>query len=204
METQQSWEDYWGDTYQQGRKVTIFSPLFQEMYNRGQLGKNIVDVGSGMWPMSSFLPEELGARIVSIDRAGGEHTYGERGLKIRFDLDDIEQVALVREKIAKVAKFLGVEESDSRRQIDCFVFSDVLNYVGYKKVLRFFKKYLKNGGRFILNEWPGRGYTNLHSENGLDSIENLYRLLQKEDFDIEHGPGIDVPSESIIVARLDA
>ena len=97
------------------------------MYEKGQLGRNIVDVGSGMYPMTSFLPSELDARVVAVDRSGGEHTYGANGLKLRFDLNDIDNIALVREKIARVADFLGIEECDSARQIDCFVFSDVLN-----------------------------------------------------------------------------
>lgn len=174
------------------------------MFERGELGQNIVDIGSGVHPMSSLIPPELDARTVSIDRAGGEHTYGDNGLKIRFNLDDIDNARLVRQKIAKVAEFLDIQEGDPRNQIDCFVFSDILNYVDYRRVLKFLKPYLRIGGRFVMNEWPGRGYTDCHSEDGLDSIENLYRLLQQEGFVIERGPGISAPGEEVMVARLAA
>jgi hypothetical protein len=203
-EKQQGWEQYWGDTYQQNRKVRTLLPLFQDMYEKGELGKNIVDIGSGIHPVSSLMPPELNARTVAVDRAGGEHTYANNGLKIRFDLEDIDNTQLVREKIAKVAGFLGIQEGDTKSQIDCFVFSDVLNYVDYRRVLKFLKKYLKRGGRFIMNEWPGRGYGDYHSPNGLDSISNLYQLLEQEGFVIERGPGISAPGEDVMVAKLAA
>lgn len=180
-----------------------FPALFKDMFDKGELGKNIVDVGCGRHPVTRFLPEELDAKMVEIDIAGEEGAYDEHHLKLKADLRDLDNFSMIRDKVRMVSPFLGIEKCETLRQIDSFVFSDILNYVPYRKLLRFLKKYLKPGGRYVVQEAPGRGYANYHSSYGLDSMASLHRVLEKEGFVIERGPQVN-PFERIIVARLDA
>ena len=204
MNLQEEWDNSWGDQYGPMFKCLHFARLFRRMFENGELGENVVDIGSGMHPMTSFLPNDLDARVISVDRSGGEGIQEDNGLKLKFNLDDIDQKALVREKISKVADFLDIDQCESLRQIDCFVFSDILNYVDYKKVILFLKQYLRKEGRLLISEKAGKGYQKCHSPLGYDGPKRLYKFLKREGFVIERDPTIDYTRETIIVARLDA
>jgi len=65
------------------------------------------------------------------------------------------------------------------------VFSDLLNYVDYRKVLRGFAEYLKRDGRMIILNFPTRGNQALFSGKGLKDNRGLYRCLEEHGFEIE-------------------
>ena len=65
-------------------------------------------------------------------------------------------------------------------------FSDVLNYVDFRKVLNGFAEYLKPGGRIIVFNLPNRGNGLLFSDKGVQDNRQLYAFLEEHHFEIEH------------------
>jgi hypothetical protein len=69
---------------------------------------------------------------------------------------------------------------------DTIVYSDILNYVDFRKVLSGFAKYLKPDGRIIVLNLPHRGNHSLFSDHGLKDNLQFYAFLGKNHFEIEH------------------
>jgi hypothetical protein len=89
----------------------------------------------------------------------------------------------------RACRFLAMDPKAAAghlEQVDTIVVSDLLNYVDFRKVLGAFGKYLKPGGRFIVNNLPMRGNQALFSDKGLKDNRDLYQFLEEEGFEIEH------------------
>jgi hypothetical protein len=59
---------------------------------------------------------------------------------------------------------------------DTIVYSDILNYVDFRKVLSGFAKYLKPDGRIIVLNLPHRGNRSLFSDKVLKTIVSFTRF----------------------------
>ena len=166
------WRRYWGCSYGPELKQWLLEPVFEELERQDRIGDLIVDVG----------------RIL-VDIAA-DNSRAANGQKIRFDAEKIgEPKALsFRKGWVRVCKFLGLDP-DSRANgggADTIVFSDLLNYVDFEKVLGGFAEYLKPGGRIIVSNLPMRGNEGLFSGKGLKDNRELYRFLEEREFEIEH------------------
>src|SRR6516162_1056542 len=111
-------------------------------------------------------------------------------LRIGLEAEKVGQFMTLsfRKALLRVCAFLGINpqtETKSERA-DTIVFSDILNYVDFRKVLNGFAEYLKPGGRIIVFNLPNRGNGLLFSDNGLKDNRQLYAFLEEHHFEIEH------------------
>lgn len=186
MEIKQAlWDSAWG-------KMDYCSDPFAVVISMldPQLGEVIVDVGSGANPVTRLLDRKQ-HKVVEIDIASDERHNLPNTLKVRFDIEDAinERKNTTRTAVEKVAKFLDIDcqncHSSSKKleQVDAFVFSQILNYVDFKAVIKTLKKYLKPGGQIILNECFGLALEQLRSESGLSNFQDLAEFLKSEGYE---------------------
>ena len=149
----------------------------------------IVDDGSGASPVTRLLKAKPGRKWVCVDIAADNSRLPDE-LRIRLDAEKIGQFGTLsfRKALLRVCEFLGIDPQAEAKteRADTIVFSDMLNYVDFRKVLHEFAKYLKPGGRIIVFNLPNRGNGLLFSDNGLKDNRQLYAFLEEHHFEIEH------------------
>jgi SAM-dependent methyltransferase len=180
---QTPWQRFWGDAYGMEFKQWLLKPVFEKLEADGKAGDLIVDVGSGAQPVTQFLAKRAGRKRILVDVAadnGGDSS--ER--RIRMDAEKIAEPESLgfRKALVRARKFLGHAPGAGA---DLMVFSDLLNYVDYRAVLRGFGRYLKPGGRLLISNLPMRGNQSLFSEKGLKDNHDLYAFLEEERYEIE-------------------
>jgi hypothetical protein len=182
------WRRYWGETYGPGLKQWMLKPVFEEMEKRDQIGNLIIDAGSGAVPVTDFIPSRPGRKRILVDIAADNGGSADRQ-RIQLDAEKVgEPGALsLRKALLRVCRFLGIDPRASSRpgRADTIVFSDLLNYVDFRKVLGGFADYLKPGGRIIVINLPMRGNEALFSEKGLKDNGQLYAFLEERRFEVE-------------------
>ncbi|MGA3172546.1 MAG: hypothetical protein ABSE62_16205 [Chthoniobacteraceae bacterium] len=182
------WERYWGGTYSPELKRWLLKPVFEQLEKEGKIGDVIVDAGSGAAPVTALLERKPARKRILVDIAADNNASANEQ-RIQLDLEKVaEPDALsMRKALSRVRRFL--EASPDAKAIppgaDMIVFSDVLNYVDFQKVLGGFTNYLKAGGRAVIVNMPMRGNPCLFSENGLTDNRQLCRYLEKHGFEIE-------------------
>jgi SAM-dependent methyltransferase len=183
------WQRYWGDAYGLDLKQWLLKPLFEKLEHEGKVGDLIVDVGSGARPVSRFLPPRPGRKRILVDVAA-ENCASADEQKIRLNAEKIAQPAALsfRKALLRVCNFLEIPPAAPANAIgaDTIVFSDLLNYVDFRKVLRGFARFLKPDGRIVIVNLPMRGNESLFSEKGLKDNRQLYEFLEEHHFEIEH------------------
>ena len=183
------WQEYWGETYAPELKQRLLKPIFAELETEEKIGNLIIDVGSGASPVTRLLKTKPGRKRVCVDIAADNDGSLDE-LRIRLDAEKVGQFEALsfRKAIIKVCAFLGInpKAAENTERADAIVFSDTLNYVDFRKVLRGFAKYLKPNGRVIILNLPYRGNSSLFSEKGLKDNRQLYTFLQEHQFEIEH------------------
>ena len=192
------WREHWGNKYSTREKRAIFAELFDGI-GINVWGQTLVDVGSGEDPVSHYFPGI--AKVISIDLNGEEEEILYT-LHLRLDIEEIanETSIAARSAIQKAATFLGLRTGkeacteEQRRQVDMMVFSEVLNYVDYRKVLGACEKYLRPRGRFIILNQPMRGFDELFSEHGVKNNTSLVEYVESLGFKIEWK---NMPSSSL-------
>ena len=183
------WQPYWGEAYGPDLKQWLLNPVFEEMEKAGRVGDLIVDVGSGARPVTRFFKPRPGRKRILVDIAA-DNTGSEEEQKIRLDVEKAGDLGALsfRKALLRVCRFLkiapGAEGNSSRA--DMIVFSDLLNYIDFRKVLSGFSDYLKPGGRLVIVNLPMRGNQSLFSERGLKDNRHLYEFLAEHRFEIEH------------------
>lgn len=185
QEQQDLWDSAWGE-------VDYFSHQFAGMMSMmdAQLGEVVVDIGSGATPVTQLLDRRR-HKIIEIDIASDEKPDLPNTLRLRFDIEDAidENKNTTRAAIGKVGEFLGIDcenrnnSPQKLEQVDTFVFSQILNYVDFKAVIKALKKYLKPGGQIILNECFGLAIGGLRSEAGISNFEELAEFLRDEGYE---------------------
>ena len=180
------WEGYWGSTYGPELKQWLLKPVFETLESKGKIGDVIVDVGSGAAPVTRFLPNRAGRKRIFVDVAGDNGRAGEEQ-RVRLDAEKVgdEEALSFRKAAVRAGRFLGVEPRGERECADMIVFSDLLNYVDFRKVLQGFGGFLKEEGRMVIVNLPIRGNEALFSEKGLKDNRELYPVLEGMGFEVE-------------------
>jgi SAM-dependent methyltransferase len=179
---QTPWQRYWGDSYRPELKRWLLRPVFARMEAEGKVGNLIVDIGSGACPVSRMLGMPKTRRRILVDVAALNGAT-EHELRVRLDVERaVEGTALSCRKAAvRIWRFLG----ETGSKADLIVFSDVLNYVDFRKVLGRFSDFLRPGGRFLVVNLPMKGNPELFSEVGLTDNRELFTFLAEAGFEIE-------------------
>jgi SAM-dependent methyltransferase len=183
---QTPWQCFWGEAYGIELKRWMLKPVFEKLDAEGKAGDLIVDVGSGAQPVTQFLAKRPGRKRILVDVAadnGGDSS--ER--RIRLNAEKIAEPESLgfRKGLVRVRKFLAPAPGAEPVGADLMVFSDLLNYVDFRSVLRGFARYLKPGGRFLIANLPMRGNQSFFSEKGLKDNRDLFAFLMEERFEIE-------------------
>lgn len=180
------WEQHWGRDYDPTSKAEYLAPLFKGLEMQGKIGDVVVDIGSGQYSVAKLIPGKH--RILSLDIAGREVLSPQRA-HINANIDRVaqEDSFSYKKALLKAARFLEIDahEEKNPEQADTMIFSEILNYVDYKAVLQAFSKFLKVGGRIIVNNMPGRGFPSLFSEDGVTSNSELITFLEDQGFELE-------------------
>ena len=183
------WQQYWGESYGPDLKRWLLKPVFEALEKEGKIGDVVVDVGSGAAPVTKLLPATPGRKRIMVDIAA-DNSRSMDAQKIRLDAEKVgEPDALsFRKALVRACRFLELDPAAGANAggADTIVFSDLLNYVDFRKVLRGFAGYLKPDGRIIVVNLPIRGNQSLFSEKGLKDNGQLYRFLEEDHFEIEH------------------
>ena len=179
---QEIWDEVWGMDYCSDQ----FTQMMSEIDNK--LGEVIVDVGAGANPVTRLL-DRTRHKVIEVDCSSDENPDLPNTLRVRFDIDDIvENIDSTRVAIAKVMKFLGIDEKEcgfspnSLERVDAFVFSQILNHIDFKAVIKSLKKYLKPGGELIFNECLGLGLKDTISGAGLTDFDDFAKFIYSEGY----------------------
>jgi hypothetical protein len=184
-----SWQRYWGNPYSLELKYAVLKPIFEKFDREGRIGNVIVDVGSGALPVTRLLESKPGRKRICLDiAADGSASPGEQ--KIRLDVEKVSHPASpsFRKALVRACRFLALDPKTAAttQLADTIVFSEILNYVDFRQVLRGFSTYLKPGGRIIVMNLPMRGNSFFFSDKGLRDNRELYSFLDQLHFEIEH------------------
>jgi len=140
-------------------------------------------------PNAGLLVAKPGRKRICVDIAA-DNVGSLEELRIRLDAEKVGQFRTLsfRKALLRVCAFLGINPQTETKteRADTIVFSDILNYVDFRKVLHGFAKYLKPGGRIIVFNLPNRGNGLLFSDKGLKDNREFYALLEEHHFEIEH------------------
>ena len=183
------WRQYWGESYGPESKELLLKPVFGELETEEKIGNLIIDVGSGASPVTQLLKARPATKRICIDIAA-DNAGSLNDLRVRLDAEKVGQFESLsfRKALLRVCAFLGINPKTEAKteRADTIVFSDLLNYVDFRKVLAGFGKYLKPGGRIIVFNLPNRGNGLLFSDKGLKDNRQLYAFLEEHRFEIEH------------------
>jgi hypothetical protein len=183
------WQPYWGAPYGLELKQWLLNPVFAEMENGGKVGDLIVDVGSGARPVTRFFKARPGRKRILVDVAA-DNSASEDEQKVRLDVEKMGDLGSLsfRKALLRVCRFLEIAPGAERNppRADTMVFSDLLNYIDFRKVLSGFSNYLKPEGRIVIVNLPMRGNRSLFSERGLKDNRHLYEFLEEQRFEIEY------------------
>lgn len=182
----ETWEEHWGNRYSPEVKRGLLQRAVRIVGDRN-IGDVVVDIGSGEVPLSHML--HGARRVISVDLHGEEDEILNT-LHVQFDIEELadETSRNTQAALGKVAKFLRIERKNcqSPQQVDTMLFSEVLNYVDFRKVLTACSTYLKDGGRFIILNQPNRGFEALFGPKRVGNNTELLAFFEESDFDIEH------------------
>ena len=184
-----TWGQYWGATYGPKLKKRFLEPVFGKLEAEEKIGNLIVDVGSGASPVTRLLKTKPARKRICVDIAADNATSPDE-LRVRLDAGkagEFESLGFLK-SLLRVCRFLGMDPraKAGRELADTMVFSDILNYVDFWKVLHEFANYLKPGGRMIVINLPMRGTRALFSEKGLKDNRHLCAFFYEHRFEIEH------------------
>lgn len=107
-------------------------------------------------------------------------------LRVRLDAEKVGQFSALsfRKAILRVCASVEINPKTEERteQADTIVYSDILNYVDFRKVLSGFAKYLKPDGRIIVLNLPHRGNRSLFSDMCTRNMRLTCHLVPGEAF----------------------
>jgi len=184
-----TWNQHWGDTYGPELKKRLLGPLFDRLETDDQIGNLIIDVGSGAAPVTRLLKTKPERKRICVDVAADNGLSADE-LMVRLDAGRVGDFGALsfRKALLRASRFLGMDPRTKagREYADTVVFSDILNYVDFWKVLHGFAQYLKPGGRMVIVNLPIRGNRPLFSVKGLKDNRHLYAFLFEHHFEIEY------------------
>jgi SAM-dependent methyltransferase len=182
------WQEYWGETYAPELKQRLLKPVLDDLEKEGKIGNLIVDIGSGVRPVTRLLAARPGRKWVCVDIAA-DNSESIDELRPRLDAEKIGQLDRLsfRKALLRVCSFLKIDprRDGQIQRADTILISDTLNYVDFRKVLKGLAGYLKPNGRIIILNLPYRGNQSLFSDLGLKDNRQLYPVLEEQGFEIE-------------------
>ncbi len=183
------WQQYWGEAYGPELKQHLLKPVFRRLEAEEKIGNLIIDAGSGAAPVTRLIDQKPVRKRICVDIAADNGASPDI-LRVRLDLEQVGQFETVsfRKALLRVCAFLSINPKSGAKteRADTIVFSDTLNYVDFRKVLKGFSKCLKPGGRIIIFNLPHRGNRSLFSDKGLKNNYQLYAFLAEQDFETEY------------------
>lgn len=207
---QEAWETQWGATFDKDFKEKRVYPILRELAARGEIGEVILDIGSGEHSLASAIPGNH--KRITIDLCGDE-SRSNNTLHLPFDIENISENMSedVRTAITKVANFLTIDCKKTRqpKQVDCMIFSEIINYIDYKNVIKGLTAYVKPGGRIIILNRPRRGFDKLFSHHAPKDNFEILATLEENGYFMERMTNLQFRDEGIdkemvlIVASLD-
>lgn len=182
------WEEHWGRPYNVQFKTDLFRFIFQDLEMEDKLGDVIVDVGSGAFPASAFAPNRKGRRSITIDLEAPNLRYANiQHIGANAELVAHPHSIHFKRALGRARSFLNIPKGGGRRDyVDTMLFSELLNYVDFRRVLKGFSQFLKPDGRMIIFNMPGRGFSELFSSRGVKSNDDLLSALATFNLEIEY------------------
>lgn len=171
------WKFYGGRIYDfEELKAPYVVPVIESLPYAAQRPVAI-DVGGGNFSIvhSARLPRPRYFRTATVDIAAQAHGLEPVNPTIRADVEEIAAESDER----PLRDFLeSVRETDGEIGADLIVYSEILNYVAFRSVMRWFDQYLKPGGFTVVANLPTRGWPDLFSEHGVKSNSELLSFVQ--------------------------
>ncbi len=177
------WDSLWGSLYQKPIKEDLQDFILQ-LAQAGLLGKVIMDLGCGYNPVTKKLPDKKFKKIyIDVSYGINYNTKNEYNLFVKFDLHNIlyENRRDFKKYMKKLYSFLGNRYNDNKLiKVDTIIYSDVLNYIDYRKVLKNYYIFLNKGGRKIIFNKINKGIYELFSDKRPLSNWEILTFLQKD------------------------
>ncbi len=176
-----AWKNTIGRNYNQNPKKIFISWLEESIENKRkqqiELSKNesvILDIGSGSIPLYKKLNIK-NYKCISIDLVQTivrDHTH------LIFDLNTPDNSDAYKQMLSRLNKLLVI--SKRKAVVDYLIFSEILNYVDYKKTLKRFLPYLKKDGTVLILNQPQRGEKEAFISTGVKRNKELIFFLEHE------------------------
>jgi hypothetical protein len=170
-----AWQQMWResqDLFGAPKKPWLIRFL-QDLDHHGLVGDSVLDIGSGRVAVSDYLRSST-RRIVQIDYGGSEPKRHALGIKL-----DIEDEEAFNRELDRIQRYVG------KASFRTIIYSQVLNYVDFRTVLRRFKQLAAPGGRIVISNQPFEGDSELFSAMGVSDNSELLRFLPETGFVIE-------------------
>ena len=182
--SQETWREHWGVEYRGDLRNMDLQPIFRDLELDGMLGETILDIGSGYYPVSEYLSKNH--RVVTIDIEGQE---GEQQghFHIRHDVELLtdEHRYTSQKAFVQMAQYFNIDiRGSTKENVDTMIFSQLLNYVDFRKVLSVASTYLRPGGLFVIVNQPNFGYSDMFSEGGVKNNAELLEEMLRNEFEI--------------------
>ena len=188
---QNNWREFWGRPYDRTTKQEVMENILPdlELNAENDTPSVLLDIGCGALPISNMLSFEYNCKTIKIDIAiENSHFHNDLSdeIKINADIEKFNDTLFeTKKKLLHICKFLDIApQEDTKEQIDIAIFSEILNYIDYKKVLKDSSAYIKKGGKIVIINMPGRGFRTLFSEKGVCDNLELYSFLEEIGFEI--------------------
>lgn len=179
------WKSRYGQEFDTHNQAYLTKQL-ENLEEQGLLGNNLIDAGSGIANSIPFKRKKV--LKVDIGNLRGSKREGEHILNVRGDIERLTpQTRAEKLVFVKAARFFGVDPRSKKPPVDSILLSNTLNYVDFRESIKELSRFLKKGGRLIISNTPGKGITELFSENGVKSNSELVEFLQQEGFEFEIG-----------------
>lgn len=192
-------ENFWGQAYGREYDRKWKQPLvdeLEEMSASGDLGKVVLDIGSGKRPVTLALGSKH--KVVSLDIAHKENrtTFTGQWLQVKANAGDTKLQSYDTKRAAvEIAHFLGLttrELRDNPAVADAIVMSEILNYIDWREVIPFLSQFLKTDGKLIICNMPGRGVSSVFHPTHPQTTQEVLDFLESADFEVEKDVGLRI------------
>jgi len=183
---QEGWKESWGMLYGPIEKIVNVGQLLQRLDREGKIGKVVLDVGSGAKPVSNFLSSQH--QFITVDYGGKLEQTDANKLHIQSDIESLANAGSFAQNkaITKGAQFLNIDSRRTNREtIDCIIFSEILNYIDFRKIILQYSRFQPIGGRIVIYNQPNRGLPEFFSERGVKGNSSLVEFLTECGYEIE-------------------
>jgi hypothetical protein len=195
-----SWDDSWGQEW----IASTFRSYLKRSQDAGALQGNILDVGSSSFPVTAFLDPDV-CKVIELDIAAQGSPIGENRLRLRANIENLFLKSKAeRAKLeGKISHFLDLPQDRpcDPAQLDVVVFSQILRYVDFRKIVQGIVPFLRENAEVYIYDIPTRTIPHLESSEGLkdNNVGDLLNVLILSGFQIEDSQISEV--ETMIHAR---